>query len=346
MRNASGTKPAALQPLRLICCEVNTAEYCLDMTEVRGIGRLHQLGFQASLEGVETPTGALGWITSQQNQYPVFDLASQLDLASVKVQPQTHEGFVVLINAPQPFGLRVDRIVGNLEVEPMQMMALPHIVEPTTDKFFKGIVKLDDKWVLCADARKLHRTHPAPIISLPRSSGTGALTISAQDTKTPKSTPQIMLFSPAQKQNSPGEPSPITFGLSLKQIQEVAHLSLIIPVPNAPHYVIGMTNWREVPLPIIDLKARLGLHQQTIPPHQIDPKSRLLITRAPSGLLGVLIHPQVKAFPLPIPYQHKQQRLAVDQALVLGSFDLEGSPFVIPDLEAILTRNFAPQHFS
>ena len=100
---------------------------------------------------------------------------------------------------------------------------------------------------------------------------------------------------------------------------------------------------RNMPVPIIDLKARLGLTTTPANPKLIDPNSRLLIARAPyqTEPIGLLVHPQVKTFRLPIPYQALQQPLALASDLVKGVFDLEGTPFVIPDLDAMLTRNFA-----
>jgi purine-binding chemotaxis protein CheW len=310
----------------------------LEITAVRSIGRLHQYGFQATLEGVATPPGAIGWLAAQAHQYPVFDLAAQLGVASAATS-NLHEGFVVLVNTAAPFGLRVDRVIGNLEVEPAQIAALPHILEPSADKLFKGVVKLADKWLLCADASKLHRTQAVPTTTLSTAAPHAPNALAAPR----KTRAQILLFSSAQKLNATNEAQPMVFGLSLTQVQEISNLLPILPVPHAPKYVFGLTNWRNLPLPIIDLQARLGLPHEAVAPNQIHLKSRLLIARAPSGLVGVPIHPQVKAFPLPIPYQAHQQPLSVARNLVLGMFDLEGSPLVIPDLDAMLTRNFAPQ---
>ncbi len=342
MMNSSGTKQAATQTLRLICCAINGAEYCVEMAALHSIGRHHQLGFQTSLAGFDLPTGAIGWIASQQNKFPVFDLAKQLHLSDSGAPPDPHGGFVLLVNAAVPFGLRVDRIVGNLEVTLSQIVALPQIIEPGTAKRFKGIVKLNDKWLLCLNADKLQRLHTGHFSQSNQTArATTSLPVTAQIPR--NSAAQIMLFSPAKMLEESIEMPPMVFGLSLMQVQEISHLLPIITVPGAPNYVYGITNWRDVPIPIIDLQTRLGLSQQPVSAQQIDPKSRLLIARTPTGWLGVPINPQVKAFPLPIPYQRNQQPLSLEQDLVLGFFDLEGSPLVIPDLDAMLTRNFGPQ---
>ncbi len=344
MMHPSGTKQAAPHTLRLICCASNAEEYCLEMAAVHSVGRLHQFDFQTTWENLEKPTGAIGWITAQQQKFPVFDLTQQLHPASAGTSQSHHEGFVLLVNAAEPFGLRVDRIMNNLEIEPTQVLALPPLIEATTDQRFKGIIKLEDKWLLYADAAKLRCPQAPPTLS--PSAPTTCLTAPTGAPAQATTTPQIILFSAAQKLAATSPAQPIIFGLSLTQVQEVSPLLPILSVPNAPNYVFGITNWRAVPLPIIDLPTRLGLSQEPVAAEQIDPKSRLLIARAPAGWVGLPIHPQVKAFPLPIPYQRLQQPLSVEQEFVLGVFDLEGSPLVIPDLEAMLTRNLAPQHFS
>lgn len=154
-----------------------------------------------------------------------------------------------------------------------------------------------------------------------------------------------MLFSSAQASDATHDTQPMVFGLSLKQVQEISNLLPILPVPGAPNYVFGLTNWRDLPLPIIDLKTRLGMSATPVSTQMIDPKSRLLIARSPhqNGMVGFPINPQVKAFPMPIPYQHNKHRLCLDTDLLLGMFDLEDSPLLIPDVDAILTRKFVPQ---
>ncbi len=346
MTNASGTKQAAPQTMRLICCAINCGvweeEFCLEMASVLSLGRTQQLGFQTTVKGLETPAGAIGWITVQRQNFPVFDLAERLHRPSAGAPNPLHDGFTLLINAAEPFGLRVDRIVGNLEVPLSNIVPLPHIIEPGVEKRFKGIVKREDKWLLCVDGGTLRRLPPGRI--LPVNQAARAVMSAPATTPAPHhKTGQIMLFSPAQNLDESSELQPMVFGLSLTQVQEISNLLPILPIPSAPHYVFGVTNWRDLLIPIIDLQARLGLSQTPVSPNQIDPKSRLLIARAPSGWLGVPINPQVKAFPLPIPYQPNQQSLSLERELVLGIFDLEGSPLVIPDLEAMLTRRFTPQ---
>ncbi|HEX4947418.1 MAG TPA: chemotaxis protein CheW [Blastocatellia bacterium] len=344
---ASGTKSFAPQTLRLVCCVVNNTEFYLEMSAIHNVGRPHQFTLEAASANDNTSLGTIGWLSTQQNRIPVFELAHCLRLSPAPTN--LHTGFLILINAMRPFAIHVDQIVGHVDIAPSQMIALPHLVEPGTPKLFKGIVQRDTAWALCADARHLQPLFTTALLSAllpepPPASATNVVPPPVVDA--PAQQGQIMLFSSAQASSPTARETPsLVFGLSLKQVQEVMPLPPMIPIPGAPPYVFGITNWRNVPLPIIDLKTRLGMSTTPVSASAIEPKSRLLIARAPrqNGLLGFPINPQVKTFPMRIPYQPNKHRLWLDSDLLLGIFDLEDSPLLIPDVEAMLTRQFTPQ---
>lgn len=343
MLKSVGTRQAAAATLRLIRCLINEQEYCLELSAVRSIGRTHQFGFQTHGEESADAPDTIGWVAAGAQKVPVFDLAQRLGLRDTTSEAQ--DGYVAIINAAQPFALRVDRVLGNLEIAPTDFTPLPHIIEPRSHKSLKGIVKLDDHWLLCIDAVHLRQPVPAALSDLPVPVHSSVTPTSVD--KSARTNRQIILFTAAQQAEG-GEVHPLVFGLSLAQVQEIAGLPALLPIPNAPKYVLGITNWRGLPVPIIDLRARLGMEGEPDVPTSLDPKSRLLIARAPrqrgdEGLVGFLIKPQVKAFALPIPYQRNQQRLALDPQLLMGIFDLEGTPLLIPDLDVMLTGRFAPQ---
>lgn len=335
---------ATIQPRKLVCCAVQDEEYCFDLSDVRSITRAHHIAPYAQPEdGVPAP---LGWVQVQQDKLPVYDLAQRLQLTPQPASQTAHDGYVIVLQSQSPYALRVDRITGSIDLPATQMAALPTIVEAGGDPLFKGIAQLDEKWLLCADAKRLH---PSGQIARPAFSPpiTGAASLAAVPVaagKTRQASPQVLIFLPATSAALSQEEMPLVFGLSIMQVQEVTKLPKIITVPQSPLYLVGLINWRNLPIPIIDLKVRLGLTKTPVNPKTIDPQSRLLIARAApdAGLIGVLVSPQIKTFRLPIPYQTLPQPLALAADLVKGVFELEGTPFVIPDLAAMLTRNFAP----
>ncbi len=339
------------QPVKkIVCCSVNETEYCLEMSAVSGIGRSSQITPD------QTAAGQLGWLSIRQNKLPVFSMAERLNPAQAgraakhQVQTDLQQGFLVLLNSAQPFALKVDRVTGIIAVNDHQIVPLPMIIEPQTDKVFKGIVNLAEKWLLLADPVRLHPDNESQVAenlvpaieAAPAKSEAIKPTISGQSTRS-----QILLFSSALKTSETHDHFPMVFGLSIAQVREILNVPPMMTIPGAPGYVVGITNWRNFPVPIIDLKVRLGITEAVIAPNMLSPKSRLLIVQSPkqAGLVGFLINSEVKAFPLPIPYQANNHQFLVDQELIKGVFDLEGAPLIIPDLDALLTRNFIPHPY-
>ena len=299
---------------RLICCAVQEEEYCFDLSDVRSITRANQIAPASDQESNSAAAAPLGWVAAQQDSLPVYDLAQRLALAPPPDAQTSLDGFVVLLNAAQPFALRVDRITGSLDIAHSQMAALPPIVAAGTDPLFKGIAQLEEKWLLCADVAGLQpQTAPAPVSSAIASPPMVVARAAKAEQTRKHAAAQVLIFLPATTLEPGEEDTPLVFGLSITQVHQVTKLTKIIAVPHAPPYVFGITNWRNMPVPIIDLKARLGLTTTPANPKLIDPNSRLLIARAPHQPepIGLLVNPQVKTFRLPIPYQPLQQPLAL-----------------------------------
>lgn len=347
----SQTATAALVPSRkLVCCAVQGEEYCFDLSDVYSITRAHQIVPCTDQEegSVGVPTGQtelIGWVGTQETKLPVYDLAQRLQLVSEPTPETARNGFVVVLKTSPAYAVRVDRITGNIALPPTQVTALPPIVVAAPDACFKDIAQVEEKWILCLDANRLRPgggEFPWPA-TVPTLTTDAARFVSHAEKKSRPASPQVLIFLPATQLEASADPTPLFFGLSIMQSQEVVKLTKIIPVPNAPPYVYGIINWRNLLVPIIDLKARLGL--TTTPAQPIDPQSRLLIVRASqsANLLGIPVTPEIKTFRLPIPYQPLQQPLALATDLVKGVFELGKLPLVIPDLDAILTQNFAPR---
>ena len=51
------------------------------------------------------------------------------------------------------------------------------------------------------------------------------------------------------------------YGVDILNVQEIRGQSAVTPIPNAPPHVRGVSNLRGVIIPVIDLRARLGLPQ-------------------------------------------------------------------------------------
>jgi purine-binding chemotaxis protein CheW len=125
---------------------------------------------------------------------------------------------------------------------------------------------------------------------------------------------------------------PLSFGLSLAQLLEVVELPTPLPVPGAPAWVLGLTEWRGRALPVLDLALRLGL-----PPSVIDRRARLLVVRAsPKDAVGVVVRPGVRVLSPQVRHRPCTRALTVTAGLCRGAFELAGETVVVPDLAALV----------
>ncbi len=78
------------------------------------------------------------------------------------------------------------------------------------------------------------------------------------------------------------------YGLRVDEVREVLKLqkSDITPLPNAPSYVIGVTNIRGEITPIIDLKGKLGLYEN---PEDEKEEKLVMVIEINQQTFGILV---------------------------------------------------------
>jgi chemotaxis signal transduction protein len=329
--------------IKLISCTSGTEDFCLEMTSVRQIEAGEHLKIN------EESTGPLGWINYQGSDLPVYALREKIDPGNYSATADHHEGRVLIMDCAEPLAVKVDRVNGIIEASSDKIVPLPLITDPLGQNRYRGIVKLADQWQLYPNHQTfVATTRPPQVYSDEVSINSTQIPIIINST-TPRQgnsfvsiKPQLLMFSSAVPRTVANEDEPIMFALSLTQVKELLAPLPLISVPGAPNYVLGMVNWRDQPVPVIDLKVRLGIKTSLIDPEEMDPRSRLLIARSPHSeqIVGFLINSMVKTFALPIPYEPFTSRPMVDLQLCSGLYDIEGLPLVIPNLEAVLTTRF------
>lgn len=73
-------------------------------------------------------------------------------------------------------------------------------------------------------------------------------------------------------------------GFALRDVREVLPAAETTPLPHAPDVVLGLVNLRGVPLPILDLRARLG-----VPQRPLHPDDHVVVCRVGSRDVGVWV---------------------------------------------------------
>ena len=74
------------------------------------------------------------------------------------------------------------------------------------------------------------------------------------------------------------------FGADIMAIREIRGWTETTPLPHSPDYVRGVINLRGVVLPVVDLKARLGLGLT-----QANPKHVIVVVQTETRTIGLLV---------------------------------------------------------
>src|SRR5262245_48308588 len=74
------------------------------------------------------------------------------------------------------------------------------------------------------------------------------------------------------------------YGVEILRVQEIKGFSTATPIPNTPPYVLGVMNLRGTIIPVIDLRARLGM-----PKADATQFSVIVVVRVSARVVGVVV---------------------------------------------------------
>lgn len=83
------------------------------------------------------------------------------------------------------------------------------------------------------------------------------------------------------------------YGIEILKVQEIKGYSAITPVPNTPVHVRGVMNLRGTIIPVVDLRAKLGMAEASCTPFtvivvvKVGPKTMGLVVDAVSDVLNI-----------------------------------------------------------
>ena len=391
-------RPEAADTFSLIRCDLVDETYGLDMTWVHSIqrvDRLHQnpqamsLSTEKHVAAEELPP-FVGWLPTDEGEVPVFSLANRLGRSSqaAMLERERRRGElqrIIVLDRPnlraegipsELWGLLVDRVSQTISVPADRVTPLPAAVINPSEAYFSGVVRMGEQLILLLSPEWLHpdkryRTES----SRKPEKGSGErpakehdaerpMRGAAPDSSAPKAerrgrrrdSGQIVIFSIL---GSKTMGRTLSFGLSVSQVPEILEPLPAIPVPAAPAFVLGLMNWRDRPVPLIDMADRLGMNSR--PARSADEAARLIIARdkADSGpmdrsqegdrkgtsssggmvegvLAGFLIRPSVQILRLPIEHQAGSRAPSLDLNLARGIVEMHDATLVIPDIGRIL----------
>jgi chemotaxis signal transduction protein len=299
---------------RLVECRIGNENYCLDMGAIHSIQRYERMERNPATEG------PLGWLNRQGSRLPVFTLSDRLGRPCA--ERSAPKGAIVVLNGEsEPWGLAVDRVSRPFEAGPDKVMAVPDLAQSAAFESVvltpQGLVLrlLPDRLHLAGSAREFRPVHQ-PKLQPPN---TPARQLGAG---------RLLLFA------APGGAGlPLALGLSFAQVLEVCAGLSRITVPGAPSHVLGMVQWRDRPVAVIDIAGLAGL-----PPLPYEADARILIVRPglDARIIAVPAVTEIRWRTLPLPHQPYGRELPLDLRYVRGLFDIGDEILLIPDLNAIV----------
>lgn len=126
------------------------------------------------------------------------------------------------------------------------------------------------------------------------------------------------------------------FGVDILNVQEINRMTQITKVPNAPDYVEGVINLRGRIIPVIDLRARIGVGRK-----ENDKNTRIVVVEIQNTTIGFIVDAvkEVLRIPSEITEAPPEITTGVDSEFIKAVGKLEDRLLILLDLERILSSD-------
>lgn len=298
--------------LRFIRCAAAGRSFCLEMDHVAGIERAENMVVNSRNDG------PVGWIPSRQGNIPLHSLARQLRLQDT--QTNDHQVAVVMNSDKAPWALLVDQVSRVTEVSRNQVYRLPPVMARGGKSYFSSVLKLADELSLLLAPAYLRDTvfpSSSSMKFVPR--------VLAAPTRRNSRNRRLVVFSAGV--------DAVAFGLSVTQVAEILGREKILEIPGTGVHVLGITVWRDRPIPVVSLPDTLGLkglNDKELP--------RMLVARGPGKeeYVAFPVEAIVRSLKLPVQYNTTTDPAQLGSPVVRAMVELENETLLVPDVSGIL----------
>ena len=297
--------------VKFLLCHVGSEMYALEMARVRDLSRADLL------EPDEDSDQLAGVLPGPDGPIPVFRLGTELG----RMLPATDAKHVVLTEAGGTLvGLLVDRVAQTAARSAVHLPRLPGPLAGTAPQYFEGVLRHEEALSLILNPEGLfgvadradRRRFPAnrwDDLALPRSAGG-----------------KVVQFSLGEQRY---RGRPLTFGVCLSRVLEIMELPAVTPIPGTAPAVAGLVEWRQRPVAVLDLAARLQL-----PVDKASARGRVMVARigADNDPLGLVVRPPVRILSAAVRQQPCPSPVTPESELVCGSFHLKDAVLSLLDI--------------
>jgi chemotaxis signal transduction protein len=255
-------------------------------------------------------------------EYDAVDLAATLGLASEKGVER-----ILQIKSPAGrFSIGVEKVSQPLDTA--ERIPLSSLSGGGARHHFEAMAQVNGTWYLVLDVRPFtggssHAAEPMEDVAEVESTPAGrARTRTARRA----ALGHLVVFS-AETQRL--DEHPLAYALSAAQVVEVTFVPEITAIPLAPSYVRGLCQWRNRPLIVVDLPARLMTDQRTTTHAE-----RMIVCRRSSSrdLFGVLAGSDIQMVRLPLAHAPTTRAFPLDRHCTRTVVDVGETTLVLPDL--------------
>jgi purine-binding chemotaxis protein CheW len=122
-------------------------------------------------------------------------------------------------------------------------------------------------------------------------------------------------------------------GIEIEKVQEINRRTVLVPASGAPPQVRGVVNLRGEVVTVLDLRQILGL-----PPVEVGPRSRNVVTQADGELIGLLVDRVADIMSIPnSDISPAPANLDVEGEFVRGVYRTQKEILLVLNLERVLS---------
>lgn len=310
-------------PVKLIQFIAGNQSFCLGADDVVRIQR------QATLT-LNTGGTPYGWILEKGKRIPAYHCAQSLRINTRL--PERRSQVLIMERRGHTFAILVDRVQRILDASQVEIRPLPMALANSLDDYFEGLVQHDNGYDLLFSPTKLVSQFSRRKILLPPKPAPPDRVGGKRDISGGWQ-PMILLFSLSPK-TIDGRRT--VFGLSISQIGEVIKPRSLMALPGAHPCLMGLVEWRNQPVPFIDLNRRIWNE-----PMPTSNQARFLIarTRAQGEYLSFAVQPNMRFLHRADEFKPRGQRAPIAAPFVREVFESEREVLIVPFLEGIVSSS-------
>ena len=226
---------------QLVVFALGEEEFGIDIHDVREIVRLPEI-----IPVPRSPEYVMGICNLRSSVLPVIDTRCRFDMEPIEHSDQTR--MLVVESGKTTVGMVVDDMREVLRLHGTPIESTPGVCKGVDEEFLSGVVTLNK------GKRLIMALNLDQIIDIEIEEGANGIRINGAQEKSNEKMEldeeeQLVSFQVGQEE----------YGMDINAVREILRVAEITQVPNVPDYVMGLFTIRKNLMPVVDMRALLGM---------------------------------------------------------------------------------------